>query len=402
MRFNYVAYNIAQGVVKGRVEARDQAEARAEVVRGGYKPLRVTPSWRLPSLEDLFPSLFGVGTGVLIRLCRQLATMLSSGGNLLRVLEMLQSENSNRVMRRVLEAIRRKVDEGGALSEALAEHPKVFSPLFVSVVEVGEYTGQLGPSLDQMATILEKEHEAKQKAMRTMMYPMAIIGLSMVTLGVLMTVALPPLLKVFDQMGTQVPLMTRIAMTLLGGVKGNFPKIFLALIILGTALWLVRRIPRMRYWLDAAQIRAPLLGSLILAGELSRFSRTMAMLLEAGVSLAAALQQGMSGCKNLVLRRAFADAEEGLMSGHGLTEALRRHPILPTIFVELVMIGEESNSLRRTMGDAADAYQKQLDQRLDSILGMLEPAATVVVAAIVAFIAFSMFLPIYSGLNAIP
>ena len=402
MRFNYVAYNIAQGVVKGQVEARDQAEARAEVVRGGYKPLRVTPSRRLPSLEDLFPSLFGVGTGVLIRLCRQLATMVSSGGNLLRVLEMLQSENSNRVMRRVLEAIRRKVDEGGALSEALAEHPKVFSPLFVSVVEVGEYTGQLGPALDQMANILEKEHEAKQKAMRTMMYPMAIIGLSMVTLGVLMTVALPPLLKVFDQMGTQVPLMTRIAMTLLGGVKGNFPKIFLALITLGTAFWLVRRIPRMRYWLDAAQIRAPLMGSLILAGELSRFSRTMAMLLEAGVSLAAALQQGMSGCKNLVLRRAFADAEESLMSGHGLTEALRRHPILPTIFVELMMIGEESNSLRRTMGDAADAYQKQLDQRLDSILGMLEPAATVVVAAIVAFIAFSMFLPIYSGLNAIP
>lgn len=125
------------------------------------------------------------------------------------------------------------------------------------------------------------------------------------------------------------------------------------------------------------------------------------MLLEAGLPLSSAMQQGLSSCKNAVIRKAFADAEESLLSGHGMVDALKRHPILPTMFVQLMAIGEESNSLERTLGDAADTYSKQLEQRLNSILGMLEPASTVFVGGIVGFIAMSMFVPIYSSMQAI-
>ena len=401
MQFNYIAYTMETGVVKGRVEARDDAMARAEVVRGGYKPLSVTPVRRGPSLEELFPSVFKVTTGELIRFTRQLAIMLGTGDNLLRTLEMLHSDADNRVLRGVIRGIRETLDEGGSLSSALAEHPRVFSPLYVSVVEVGEYTGRLGPSLEHLADILEKEHEAKQRALRTLMYPMAIMALSFITLGVMIAVALPPLLKVFSQMDADIPLMTRIAVGLFGFIKDNILILFFGLTGSAAVFGLLRRIPRTRYVLDIAQARAPFLGPLIVAGELSRFSRTISLLLESGVSPAPALQLGMTGVKNLALRRAFADAEKTLISGHGLAPALKRHTILPTMFVQLVMIGEESNSLRRTMGDAADTYQKEMEGRLNSFLGMLEPASTVVVGGIVGFIAFSMFVPIYSGLSAI-
>ena len=399
MIFKYVAYNLEQGVVKGRLKADTQAQAGDMVAQQGNKSLLVRPTRHLPSLEELFPSLFRVSPKELVRFCRHLAAILASGGSLLRTLEMLQMEGCSRRMRRTLEAIRETLDEGGSLSFAMSEHPLVFSPLFVSVVEVGEYTGRLAPALEQMADIQEKESEAKSKAIRTMMYPIAIIGLSTITLGVLITVALPPMLKVFDSMGTEVPFATRITVALFDKLKEHILELTVGTVALVVTLSLVQRIPRVRHWMDTVQARIPLLGAVVVSAELARFSRTMAMLMEAGVSLSTALRLGTSGCKNQVLKQAFTDAEESLMSGHGLVTAFRQCPLLPTMFVELVMIGEDSNSLQRVMNDAADTYQKQLQQRLDNLLGMLEPVSTLIVGGVVGFLAFSMFVPIYSSLN---
>ena len=401
MIFRYVAYTLQQGIVTGRIEATSAANARAEVLRQGFRPLTVKPVHRLPHAEDIFPSLFRVRTGELTRLSRHLATILASGGSLLRGLELLQEETSNGAMARTLEALRRTLDKGGSLSDALREHPTVFNPLFVSVVEVGEYTGRLAPALEQMADILEKEQEAKRKAIKTLMYPAAIMGLAVVTMTMLMLVAMPPMLKVFENMGTEIPLPTRIILTSFNLIKAWFIPMAVSAIAIVVLLLLMRRISTVRYWMDLAQVKTPLVGPLVVSAELSRASRTISMLLEAGVSLAIALGLAISGCKNRVLQQAFVEAEDSMMDGKGLTPAFKRHPILPRVFVELVVIGEETNSLQRTMNDAAVAYSKQLDERLNKLLGMLEPISTVVVGAIVGLIAFSMFLPIYSGLDGL-
>ncbi len=158
---------------------------------------------------------------------------------------------------------------------------------------------------------------------------------------------------------------------------------------------------KVKYLMDALKVKVPIFGSLLVASQIARLSRTSAMLLDAEVGLAAALQLARSGIGNVLIRKAFDDAEESLMSGHGIAEALARHPILPKMFVQLITIGEASNSLARTMSDAATAYQKEFDGRLNTMLGMLEPASTLVVGGIVGFIAMSMFVPIYSGISAI-
>lgn len=401
MQFTYIAYSDKQGLVKGRVDAPNQTEARAEVVRQGYKLLRVAPAWHPPSPEVLFPTLYRIGTGEVVRFSRQMATMLGSGGSLIRTLEMLQAETRNRIMRRTLENIRETLDRGKSFSAALAEHPKVFDTLFVSVVEVGEYTGRLGPALEQMADMLEKDQEARQKAIQTMMYPVAIMGLSLVTMFVLITVALPPLLNVFKQMNADIPLMTRVAVIGAGVVQANLLKIPVGILVVVVLFSVLQRVRGVKYRMDWARTRVPVVGSFTVTGELARFARTISMLLDAGVSLSTALQLATSGCKNLVMRRAFEDGEESLVSGNGLAQALKQHSILPAMFVQLVAIGEESNSLKRSLADAGNAYQKQHDRLLDNVLGLLEPASTVFVGGIVGFIAFSMFLPIYSGLNAI-
>lgn len=400
MQFRYTAYNLGRGIVRGRVDARTVAEARALVVQQGYRPLGVSTSRGLPRMEELFPSFFRVTTGELSRFCRHLATMISSGGNLLRALEMLQRETHNGVMRLTLDDIRKTLDGGGSLSAALREHPTVFTPLFVSVVEAGEYTGRLAPSLGHLAEILETENEAKKKAVRTMMYPVAIVALAVVTMAVLMFVAMPPMLKVFERMGAETPLVTRVTIGVFNFVREKLLHILIGAMAGVGLLALARRVPGMRYFMDAAQARVPVLGAVFVSAELARLSRTMAMLLEAGVSLSTALELGIKGCRNREMARGLAEAEESLMSGHGLTESLRRYAIFPTLFVELLMIGEESNSFVGIMRDAAATYQKQLEQRLDGLLGMIEPASTLVVGGVVGLMAFSMFVPIYSGLSA--
>ena len=248
---------------------------------------------------------------------------------------------------------------------------------------------------------MEKEHDAKQRAVRTMMYPMAIVLLSLLTMGVLVTVAIPPMLKVFDQMDTDIPLMTRMTVGATGLVLDNYRVLIIGLAGLIASLMVLRRLPQGRALLDTMQTHTPVIGPLVVSGELARYSRTLAMLLEAGVPLSTAHHMGLNGCGNMALKKAFTDAETSLLAGHGLAPALKRHAILPPVFVELVAMGEESNSILKTMRDSAQAYQRQLEERLNGLVAVLEPASTVVVGAMVGAIAFSMFVPIYSGLNNI-
>ena len=152
MRFQYVAYNLDRGVVKGWIEARDEEDARSSVIGRGYKPLHLSPRWRLPSRDELFPSIYKVRTSDLMGFARELSTMVASGASLQRTLEMLEEHTPNRVLRRVLGEVRRIVDDGGTLSSALSRYPKVFNPLFVSVVQVGEFAGRLSPALERLLT----------------------------------------------------------------------------------------------------------------------------------------------------------------------------------------------------------------------------------------------------------
>lgn len=401
MRFRYVAYTSDLAIIKGYVEAKDEALAKADLLNAGSKPLEIRPAWRLPDVEDMLPSLFHVTTAELIRFCKQTASILQSGGNLLRAIEMVASETRNRVMRRTAKEILEAIDTGESFSGALAQHPTVFNPLFVSVVEVGEHTGGLAPSLEHIAEILRTEYEAKQRAIKAMMYPLAIMGLSMVTLAILLTVAMPPLLKVFERMDTEVPAATRLALASMTAIREHYLAFIIVMVVLVAGVKFARRYDRINFELDATRLKLPLIGTLTLSAEIARFSRIMTMLLSAGVPLSFALQQGMNGCSNQVLRKAFRDADECLMGGQSLIEGLKAHPILPRLFLQFVMIGEESNTLDKTMHEAADTYQTQQEALMNTVMGLMEPASTVVVAGIVGFIAFSMFVPIYSAMSAL-
>lgn len=401
MQFSYTAYTTERGVFRGKLEAQDKTEVENALTSLGQTVLKIGQVKQRPGLEVLFPSMFSAGPKDLILFARQVVAMLGSGGSLLRSLEMAEGQANSRVMRRIIVYMRQTLEGGGSLSDAMVDHPKIFDKLFVSVVRVGEHTGRLGPSLEQLADILEADAEAKAKAIKTMMYPMAIVGMSLVTLAVLVVVAVPPLMVTFEQMGAESPAMTKAAVAGVNFFKTNGLAVITVIGGFIGGMSILRRIPRTAAMADTVLARLPLYGSLLVAGDLARFSRTMSMLLGAGVPLSDSLGLGIAGCKNVRIREAFLAGEASLLAGHGFATELRHQAILPTLFQELMTMGEEGNQLPKMMQDAANTYTREREERLAAVLGALEPLSTVVVGAIVGFIAFAMFVPIYSGLGAL-
>ena len=244
MQFRYVAYTLERGLIRGKLDAENELEASQQIASQGYKPLEIRPCRNLPALEELFPSIFAVKTGQLVRFSRHLATMVRGDSSLQRALEMLQAESSNRVLRRILGSVARSVNQGNSLSAALSQHPTIFNTRYVSVVQVGEHTGSLASSLEQLANALEREHETIQRFKRTMM----------------MTVMLPPLLEAFQSLGAEVPLITQIAIVIVNSIHGNMLIIGAAILTSGVVYNVLRRVQTAHVWLHGAQVKLPIFG----------------------------------------------------------------------------------------------------------------------------------------------
>ena len=401
MQYQYVAYTLEDGIIKGRIEAEDAHEARASLLDRGLKPLRLRRALRPPNLGKLLPGLYAVKEAELIAFARSTSTMLSSGANLIRALEMLEAEAKSRGMKRVLVAVKEKVSGGDGLSTALRAHPDVFDEVFVSLVEVGEYTGRLASALEQLGDIMSQEQEAKARVKKALMMPVFLMGTSFLMLGFMSLVSLPPLLDTFNEMGIEIPLLTRL---MVGGstfFKENILQLAVGLFVFIFIYKLVRKIPSARFAIDVSKARMPLMGPLLMSAELGRFSRVLSTLLGNGVEFPSALSLGMGATKNEAIHRAWEDAEEALVTGQPVVKALERHPVLPRLFIELIKVGEETNTLRRTMDELASAYEKQFETRIEAILAVAEPASTFSVGGVIFFMAMSVMRPILEASNAV-
>ena len=401
MQFQYVAYNLDAGIVKGKLEAEDESEARAELSGQGYKTLSITRPFEPPKLEKILPSLLAVKQAELIAMCRQASTMLAGGSSLLRVLEMLGSEASGRGMQHVLADLYKKVSEGDSLTSALREHPKVFDEVFTALVEVGEYTGSLAPALEQLADIMAQEHEAKARAQKALMMPIFLIGSSMVMLGFMVFVALPPLIDTFEKMDVAIPAATLLMINGTQGFVHNIVTEFVIFAMLYGSYKFAQRFGVTRYWTQYGKLKIPIMGKLILTSELGRFSRVTGTLLGSGVDIPAALHLGIGAAKNAAIKEAWIDAERNLIAGTNVAETLRNHKAVPSLFVELVAIGEESNTLPRTLNELADNYQKQFEDGIDALLAIAEPVSTMTVGGLILFMMLSVLKPILSTVSTL-
>jgi type IV pilus assembly protein PilC len=380
---------------KGEVDADSKQAVNDQLKSRGLIVLDIAE--KRGSKEIKLPWGNRVKSADLTIMTRQLSTMVSSGMTILRALYVLEAQTESDALKETLVAVRKDVEAGLPLSDALERHPKVFDPLFVAMTRAGETGGVLDSALIRVADQLEKAEALRRQVKSAMTYPTVIITFAMVVVLALVTFLVPVFAGIFKEFGGELPLITRVTVGASDFVKG-----FWYLIIVGTAGSIFgfrkfKKSPRGREILQRAMLKAPMkIGDIVQKVALARWSRTFSALITAGVPLLAALDIVGKTAGNVVVEQAMDKVVESVRSGGTIAGPLKESPVFPSMVGHMVGVGEETGALDAMLSKIADFYEDQVAAAVKSLTAIIEPIMIIVVGAIVGFIVIAMYMPMFS------
>jgi len=395
--YRYVASTTQGKMVRGTIKATSELTAERLLVGQGLNPVEMVVAPSMFSLEEAFPTFFKVKLRDVTVFSRQMATLLRSGIPLLAALEIIQVQvGGSRAFTKILGSIAHDLRSGGSFSQSLSKHPRAFNDIYCRTISVGEESGNLETVLNRMADFLETQSLMAGKVKKALTYPALVGGVGVVVVIILVTVVMPPLLDMFMTMNVELPLPTRILIGLTNFLNANTLYILIAgVFLVALALWMVKQ-PTGRRLLDRLRLTIPIIGPPALMSELGRFARTLSVLVSAGLKLQEIMEIVPQATSNRVIRDALDQVHDRLILGEGLSEPMSNIDIFPPLLVQMVAVGEESNTLDYTMGVVADFYETSAEEKATAMVGMLGPLSTVGIALLVGFIALSVILPMYT------
>jgi len=402
MAYQYVAYTLDKRVTKGTIDAASERLAEEALYRAGYHRIlslkEVRPGL---SLEKLLPTLFGVKTQDVIDFSRQLATLIESGVSILTALQLLEGQASRAVFRKVIGGLVDGLRGGSSFSLALSKYPQVFSYTYCSVIKASEQAGNLEVGLRQVADYMEKRMAMVKKITRAAAYPVLVLVIAIAVFALLITVVLPPLVGLFGMLGAELPLTTRALIATATFFIDYKLYLLVGVVALVVLIVFYSRLPTGRIHMDRLMLKMPVIGSINVQRNMCQFCETISMLLKAGLPLPQIMDIVMRAMRNRVVRRALMDIREKLVQGQGLSQPMAEIDLFPRLLVEMVVVGEKTGNLDSTLATLAKYYEQRVDQRLDTLVAMIEPALTLAIGLLVGFIALSMITPLYSILGSV-
>lgn len=400
MAYKYVALTASGEQVRGSLEAPSEESAEQTLWESGYRIVTLRATRTLPRVEELFPTIFGIKPREIITFSRQMATLIESGIAVLPALELLQRQASHG-LGRVLGDLAQTLKAGSSLSDAARKHPQVFPPIFSRMIAVGERTGNLEVVLRQLATHMEKEQAIIKRVKGAMAYPAFVILLAIAVVAILITTALPPLIRMFDEFDAELPLPTKILLAVshfAAVYKLHMAVVLVTAVVIGVVY--VRQ-PRGRRQLDYALLRMPLIGAITVTSNAARFSGTTAILLRAGIPVSEAMDLVIDTTENRIIREGLGDVQEEMLRGEGLSKPLANSKLFPPMLVHMVEVGEETGTLDANLETMAEFYGREVDERIGTLTSMIQPAMTLGVGLVVAFIALSVIMPMYDIMQSV-
>lgn len=341
---------------------------------------------------------------------RQLATLIDAGMPLLRGLRILQQQETNPRLKRVVGQVAETIEGGGTLTEALSAHPKVFNGLYVNMVRAGEVSGSLEITLQRLAEFMEKAQKIKGKVKAAMFYPVAVLTVAMAILTLMMVFIVPRFQSVFDGLlnGAPMPIFTQFVMGLSNAARHHAPLFAVALVVIALALAFALRTKWGHWTFDLFKLRAPVIGPVFRKSAISRLSRTLGTLLHSGVPVLQALTIAKETAGNKIVGQLVGDIHESVKQGETVTAPLRNSSVFSPVYVGMVDVGEQTGALPDMLLKIADQCDDDVDNAVSAMTSLLEPIMIVFLAIIVGGIVIAMFLPIiqaaggadFSGSNA--
>ena len=334
--------------------------------------------------------------GQLVVSTRQLATLVKAGMPLLRALRTVSDQLEPGVLRQVFARVASDVEAGVKLSEALARYPRCFPPFYVNMIRAGEVGGLLDEILRRLAELMEKQRRIRDRVRSALMYPAFVMFAAVSILAILMAFVVPTFLGMFAELGSALPLPTRILIAISNVVRQGWWMVALVACGLFALVQAALRTPAGKRQLDRTLLALPVFGSLLQRLLIARFSRTFGTLLSSGVPILGALETVRATVSNAVLDDALQAIERSLKTGESLARPIELSGVFPPLVSRMVALGEETGQLDRMLVQLADTYEEEVDISLSGLTQLLEPLLIVAVGGVVGFIVIAMFLPLLS------
>ena len=401
MPYQYTVYTEEGSTIRGTTDGASEQAVEEMLWRGGYYITSIKEVPPPQDFRDMFPTFFGVKLKDVIVFTRQLATLVRSGVPILSGINLLREQVPNPTYKKALREISHRIESGSSISEALRDFPTIFPPIYSRMVEVGERTGRLETVLEQVATYMEKQQAILGKIRGALTYPGLILAMSAGVISLLVTFALPAIVGIFKEFNVDLPWTTRFLVFLADFFQHNFLNMLIVLASVAIIVTFYIRTPNGKKTFHYLLLKMPLVGNIVIKGNLANFTRSMAILLRAGLPLSEIMDLTTDTVDNVMVKRSFEQVRTGLLQGHGLAYPLEQDPLFPKLMSQMVKVGEESGSLDTTLDTLADFYEKEADAAINALTSKIEPTLVMLVGVVVGFIAISVITPMYSLIGGI-
>ncbi|HOD12496.1 MAG TPA: type II secretion system F family protein [Candidatus Omnitrophota bacterium] len=399
-KFKYIAKDENATTVTGKVTAESKELVIKELRKRSLIIISVEED-RGFSLKDFSVGEEKVKSEDLVIFTRQLSTMIDAGIPILQSLEALEEQVTQKYFKSVISAVREDVSVGNSLSASFSKHVRVFDSLFISMVKAGETGGALSALLDRIAGYMEKALKLRNKVKSAMVYPAVVITMAVLITVLLLVKVVPTFKGIYESLGKELPGMTQILIFISDNLKASF----LWLVLAGIAGFVFfvnyKKTQAGSLQIDRISLKLPIFGPLIQKVALSRFSRTLATLIQSGVPILTALDIVGKSSGNRVIELTVEDAAKHIQEGESISEPLIQSGVFPQMVTRMISVGEKTGKLDTMLTKIAEFYEDQVDAAVAGLTSMIEPLIIGFLGIVVGFIVIALFLPIISLTSAI-
>jgi type IV pilus assembly protein PilC len=404
--YSYQVRDRGGKMISGTLEADSQGAVAQRLRTMGYAPVSIEEVKQSALEKDLQIPGFKpkVKLQDLAIFSRQFATMINSGLSLIRALSILQEQTDNPALAEVIDDVRTSVESGRSLSEALNSHcPKVFPKLYVAMVRAGETAGMLDQVLLRIAENLEKDVALRGKIKAALTYPVIVFILAILLTAVMLIFIVPTFVGLFESLGGELPLPTKILMAASNFVSSLVGLV--TLVVLPAALWFaykrIRDTEQGRYRLDVIKLKLPVFGDLFHKIAIARFSRNLGTLLRAGVPILQALEITAETVNSGPVSVAVKDVQDGVREGEAIATPLAKHDVFPPMVVQMIAVGEETGAVDTMLDKIADFYDQEVESTTEALTALMEPLMIAVLGGLVGSMVIALYMPIFKVIELV-
>jgi type IV pilus assembly protein PilC len=406
LTFDYKVRDRTGNLVEGQLDGDSLALVVGKLREMGYMPVAVTPKSSSGVRREITIPYFSnrVKLSETAVATRQLATMVDSGLSVVRALALLSAQADNKELGRILGEVLQDVERGSSLSAACAKHPKVFSTLFVTMVQAGEAGGNLDSVLLDLAATMEKQANLNRKIRAAMTYPIVVLSVMAVIFLALLVFIVPVFSKLFKSLNAKLPAPTQFMIDLSHILLSPWSVVVLAGIVITVVAfrkWINTDDGRHKW--DRFKLRPPVFGLLIHKVSIARFAHTFASLIESGVPIMQSLDIVSGTAGNTIVGDVLLDAKAGVREGRNLADTLREHEeIIPPLVTQMIEVGEQTGALDTMLHKVGEFYDGEVETTVGNLTALLEPILTVVMGIMVGSMVICMYLPMFDYIKHVP